>query len=245
MKTKTNLIFLSFALLFLMFSFSVKYSFAKIPPGGFYCNRPGDCEPNEQLGSEATCCREGEIDWPNPGWEGSHMCASTGGGPYCYGQPTYPTYPTYPDYPSYPSYNTYNTYPSYNTYNSYNTYPDYPSYNTYNTYPSYNTYNSYNTYPTYNTYDAFPPPLSLTVTRVRGGTLRSTDNFINCGLTCSKNDYVKGTNVTLKAIPASSYWKFSGWSGDCSGTGNCVLNMTTSKKVKGGFVPRAFIYKEF
>lgn len=154
--------------------------------------------------------------------------------------PNYPGYNAYNTYP--PGYNSYNDYPQYPEYPSYNGYPSYPSYNSYNTYNSYNSYNSYNTYP--NTYNTYPPSFSLTVTKTGGGSIKSVDTFINCGTTCSKT-YVQGTNVTLKATPSSSYWKFSGWSGDCSGAGDCVLNINSAKSVTGKFVPRNFIYKEF
>src|SRR3990167_6350479 len=57
-----------------------------IEPGGYYCNYTSDCEPNP--GGEAHCCTDGSgINYPDEGWGGSHMCASTGGGPYCYSAP--------------------------------------------------------------------------------------------------------------------------------------------------------------
>lgn len=37
-----------------------------------------------------------------------------------------------------------------------------------------------------------------------------------------------GTAVTLTATPASTYSVFAGWTGDCSGTGTCALNVTNS-----------------
>ena len=85
---------------------------------------------------------------------------------------------------------------------------------------------------------------SVTVIKKIGGFVKSTDNFINCGSTCVRN-YDRGTIVTLKAYPESSYWKFSGWSGDCSGTGFCVLNVTSPKTAIPSFQLRLFDYREF
>ena len=88
------------------------------------------------------------------------------------------------------------------------------------------------------------PGFSLAVTKTAGGSVQSTDNFINCGSTCNAN-YVAPTNVTLQAYPASSYWKFSGWSGDCTGAGLCTLTVSAAKAVQATFSLRAFNYFEF
>ena len=93
----------------------------------------------------------------------------------------------------------------------------------------------------------YPTPYySVTVVKTNGGgTVKSTDNIINCGGTCS-HDYIEGSSVNLNATPTSSYWKFTGWSGDCSGTGVCALNNITSPKtVTPNFNLRQFIYQEF
>ncbi len=78
-----------------------------------------------------------------------------------------------------------------------------------------------------------------------GGTVESTDGNIDCGTTCSAS-YTAGSIVTLKAIPTSSYWKFTGWSGGgCSGTGACVVNVSGNTLISATFVPRPFILIEF
>jgi uncharacterized repeat protein (TIGR02543 family) len=46
--------------------------------------------------------------------------------------------------------------------------------------------------------------------------------------------YTSGTSVTLTAA-ASAGHTFTGWSGDCSGTGTCTLTMGTNRSVTAGF----------
>lgn len=85
---------------------------------------------------------------------------------------------------------------------------------------------------------------SLEVFKTYGGYVKSTDTFINCGATCSK-DYSSGAPVTLTAYPDSSAWRFIGWQGDCSGTGNCVLTINSPKTVTALFSLKPLIYREF
>lgn len=85
---------------------------------------------------------------------------------------------------------------------------------------------------------------SITVNKTVGGSVTSNVGGINCGSTCVKS-YNKDTVVTLQAVPDSIYWKFVGWTGDCSGTGNCVVTVSTSKNVSAIFVPAPFQYQEF
>ena len=47
-----------------------------------------------------------------------------------------------------------------------------------------------------------------------------------------------GAAVTLNATPQSGY-VFSGWEGDCTGTGSCQLAMTSPRSVKANFAPAA------
>lgn len=79
------------------------------------------------------------------------------------------------------------------------------------------------------------PVKNLTVVRdgTGTGTVTSSPSGISCGSTCSKN-FVQGTVVTLTAAPAADS-RFSGWSGACTGTGQCVVTMSTLKTVGATF----------
>ena len=52
--------------------------------------------------------------------------------------------------------------------------------------------------------------------------------------------YDAGSEVTVTATPASGY-TFSGWSGDCSGNGSCVVTMDGDKSVTAKFTSTAAI----
>jgi hypothetical protein len=67
--------------------------------------------------------------------------------------------------------------------------------------------------------------LSLAKSGSGSGTVTSSPSGINCGSTCSAT-YNESTLVTLTANPASGS-TFTGWSGPCTGTGACLVNMTT------------------
>lgn len=76
---------------------------------------------------------------------------------------------------------------------------------------------------------------TLSVTATAGGTLSSAPVGIDCGSTCSAV-YNYGTSVTITPVPQSGY-AFSGWSGDCSGTGGCTVTMGAPKTVAASFTP--------
>jgi len=80
----------------------------------------------------------------------------------------------------------------------------------------------------------FTPVYLLAVSKAGSGTVTSTDGNINCGSACSYT-YLSGTSVTLTATPASG-WAFTGWSGACTGTGTCMVNMTQNQSVSATFV---------
>ena len=85
--------------------------------------------------------------------------------------------------------------------------------------------------------------LTVNVNPVNGG--RITGPGINCGADCSES-VSAGSNITLTAVPSSSYWKFTGWSGACSGTSTtCNITVNADTSVTANFVARSFIYKEF
>ena len=65
------------------------------------------------------------------------------------------------------------------------------------------------------------------------GTVTSSPGGINCGTDCSE-PYASGTSVTLTATPVSGS-TFAGWSGGCSGTGSCMIAMTSAQTVTATF----------
>jgi hypothetical protein len=79
------------------------------------------------------------------------------------------------------------------------------------------------------------PPVELTVTRAGtgSGVVRSSPPRIDCGPVCSAH-FNRGTTVTLNADAAGGS-EFTGWSGACTGTGPCVLTMTTAHQATATF----------
>lgn len=65
------------------------------------------------------------------------------------------------------------------------------------------------------------------------GTVTSTSSGIDCGDDCS-GEYDYGTEVTLSANPGS-HSLFTGWSGPCSGTADCVVTMDQARQVMAEF----------
>jgi uncharacterized repeat protein (TIGR02543 family) len=80
-----------------------------------------------------------------------------------------------------------------------------------------------------------PPPstFALTVTKSGQGSVRSAPAGINCGRDCSES-YSAGTTVVLTARAAPGY-RFTGWSGACSGTGTCTVTMNQAKTATAAF----------
>jgi hypothetical protein len=75
----------------------------------------------------------------------------------------------------------------------------------------------------------------LAVTRAGTGfgTVASSPAGINCTPTCIAT-YANGTSVSLTATPASGQ-TFTGWSGDCSGLGSCIVTMSGARNVTANF----------
>jgi photosystem II stability/assembly factor-like uncharacterized protein len=85
-------------------------------------------------------------------------------------------------------------------------------------------------------FKSFPPgSLSLNVFKsgTGDGSVTSDPSGIDCGSTCA-GTYEEGTSVTLTATPSPGSM-FTGWSGACSGTGNCVVTMDNNKSVTATF----------
>ena len=82
---------------------------------------------------------------------------------------------------------------------------------------------------------AAPTTFTLSVTKAGtgSGTVISSPAGIDCGTTCSAN-FPSGQMVTLTASPASGS-TFAGWSGACTGTGNCVVTMNSNISVTATF----------
>jgi hypothetical protein len=84
-------------------------------------------------------------------------------------------------------------------------------------------------------FDELPVAVMLTV-NVSGtgnGSVTSTPGGVNCGSDCSEA-YSYGTVVTLTASAATGS-TFTGWSGACAGTGNCLVMMDAAKNVTATF----------
>jgi Tol biopolymer transport system component len=83
----------------------------------------------------------------------------------------------------------------------------------------------------------FAETKQLTVTKAGAGsgTVTSIPAGIDCGPTCEA-DYITGTVVTLTAAPGANS-TFTGWSGDCNGTGTCQVTMDAARSVTASFAP--------
>ncbi len=80
----------------------------------------------------------------------------------------------------------------------------------------------------------FVPQQTLGVTVVGNGSVTSSPAGINCPAVGCSDTFAQGSTVTLTATPSGSD-TFNGWSGACSGTGSCVVSMTTDKAVTANF----------
>jgi hypothetical protein len=76
-------------------------------------------------------------------------------------------------------------------------------------------------------------PLGVTKAGTGAGTVTSTPSGINCGTTCSGR-FTYGSVVSL-AQSASAGSVFTGWSGDCVGTGACAATLTADRFVTASF----------
>jgi uncharacterized repeat protein (TIGR02543 family) len=76
--------------------------------------------------------------------------------------------------------------------------------------------------------------LTVSKTGTGSGTVTSSPAGITCGGVCSAT-FTHGTTVTLTAT-ATAGSRFAGWSGACSGTGNCTLTIEQDNAVGAMFV---------
>lgn len=74
---------------------------------------------------------------------------------------------------------------------------------------------------------------TLKVSKKGKGDVSSFPSGIACGSDCDET-YSHGARVILIAIPRSGQ-QFDGWSGDCSGTGFCVVTMDQDRDVRANF----------
>lgn len=74
---------------------------------------------------------------------------------------------------------------------------------------------------------------TLIVTTSGLGTVSRVPAGISCGVNCWEYDL--NTSVTLTATPAAGYL-FNGWGGACTGTGSCVVTMSSNKTVTASFI---------
>lgn len=79
----------------------------------------------------------------------------------------------------------------------------------------------------------FEPVLSVIKTGTGDGSVSSVPAGIDCGGDCSEI-YQTNTIVTLTATPDDGS-AFDGWSGACSGTGECTVTMSQAKSVTAAF----------
>ncbi|MBI4824805.1 MAG: InlB B-repeat-containing protein [Nitrospirae bacterium] len=76
--------------------------------------------------------------------------------------------------------------------------------------------------------------LSVNLAGSGSGTVGSSPAGLICGPTTCSGQFPNGTNVTLVAAPTTGS-TFTSWSGGCTGTGVCVISMTSDKSVTASF----------
>jgi hypothetical protein len=76
---------------------------------------------------------------------------------------------------------------------------------------------------------------TVTINRTGTGRIISTPDGVDCGTTCLFT-FTSGSEVSLFFEKPAISSGFSGWGGACSGTGACVLNMSSEKIVSAVFI---------
>lgn len=77
------------------------------------------------------------------------------------------------------------------------------------------------------------PTLMVSLAGKGSGTVTSSDSAINCGQTCSAT-YSGAPQITLTATSGAGS-SFAGWSGACSGSGQCTLTVSSNQAVTATF----------
>jgi hypothetical protein len=85
-----------------------------------------------------------------------------------------------------------------------------------------------------------PTQFPLAVTLNGSGTVTSQPAGITCGATCSAS-FPTDSTVTLTAAPTPG-WSFTGWTGSCTGTGQCSVKMADPRAVTATFAPPDTVY---
>ncbi len=80
--------------------------------------------------------------------------------------------------------------------------------------------------------------LATSLAGTGSGTIASTPAGIDCGSVCSAQ-FDAGSVITLTATPAVGS-TFSGWSGDCTGTGDCVVTMDSAQAATAAFTINSY-----
>jgi chitodextrinase len=79
-----------------------------------------------------------------------------------------------------------------------------------------------------------PSTSTLAVSTVGNGMVTSSPTGIDCPSNSCSASYGTGSTITLTAKPHKK-WKFMGWTGACSGTGDCVIQLSTDQVVEATF----------
>jgi hypothetical protein len=79
--------------------------------------------------------------------------------------------------------------------------------------------------------------LTVTLAGAGSGTVTSTPAGISCGADCTES-FAPGTAVQLHATPATDHF-FGGWSGACTGTGDCTVTLDQARTVTATFLAPA------
>jgi hypothetical protein len=90
-------------------------------------------------------------------------------------------------------------------------------------------------------FNPLPSIHALNINVVGNGTITSNPVGINCGVDCT-DDYAINTSVSLTATPQAGF-NFTGCSGDCTGSGSCVVSMTQARNVTATFNAIDIIFK--